>query len=119
MTKKALFSVALFFAAFFVFGSVQANAQTTPVVGGYQKADKANTDVKAAVDFAVKEQGEAFRLVKIAKAEQQVVAGTNYRVKLKVAEKAGDKESKYTVNAVIYRDLQGKYSVTSWEKAVK
>lgn len=119
MTKKALFSAALFFAAFFVFGSVQANAQTAPVVGGYQKADKAGTEVKAAVDFAVKEQGEGVSLVKIAKAEQQVVAGMNYRVKLKVAEKNGDKTSKYTVNAVIYRDLQGNYSVTSWEKAAK
>ena len=89
------------------------------MVGGYQKVDRPTLTLKAAVDFAVKKQGEAFRLVKIAKAERQVVAGTNFRVKLKVAERSGDKESKYSVIAVIYRDLDGNYSVTSFEKASK
>ncbi|MBX3289216.1 MAG: hypothetical protein KF855_07705 [Acidobacteria bacterium] len=116
MIQKTLFFGAVFFAAFFVFGSVEINAQTTPVVGSYQKAKKSDKAVKEAADFAVKGQGENFRLIKISKAEKQVVAGVNFRVRLRVAEKGGDNESKYYVTAVIYRDLEGKFSVTSWEK---
>ena len=117
--KKVLLSAAIFFAACIVFGTAETHAQTSPQTGAYAKVEKSDVDVKAAVDFAVKEKGENFRVVKIKKAERQVVAGMNFRVKMKVAEKTGDKESKYTVTAVIYRDLEGNYSLTSWEKASK
>ncbi len=117
--KKILLSAAILFAAIFVFGTVDTSAQTGPATGAYQKVETANADVKSAADFAIKEKGDGFGLVKIKKAERQIVAGTNFRIKMKVSEKAGEKESKYTVTAVIYRDLEGNYSVWSWEKSSK
>lgn len=119
MKKKIFLSAAFMFAAMFVFGTIDTKAQSAPVVGGYQKVKKSDDEVKKAIDFAMKEQGEYITLKKIKKAEQQVVAGMNYKVTLQFAEKQGDKESKFTVNAVIYRDLEGNYSVTQWERATK
>jgi predicted RecB family nuclease len=119
MIKKAILFGTFFAAAVFIFGAAETSAQTTPAVGAYQKVSSSQAEVKAAADFAVKDQGEAFRLVKIRKAEQQVVAGMNYRMKLKVAEKKDDKETKYSVIAVVYKDLEGNYSLTSWERADK
>lgn len=119
MIKKAILFGTFFFAAVFIFGAAETSAQTPPAVGAYQKVSRSQAEVKAAADFAVKDQGEAFRLVKIKKAEQQVVAGMNYRVKLKIAEKQGDKETKYSVTAVVYKDLDGNYSLTSWDKIDK
>lgn len=114
--KTLLLSAAILFAAFFVFGTVETTAQSGPTIGGYRKIETADADVRAAVDFAIKEKGDKFGLIKIKKAERQVVAGINFRVKMKISEKTGEKESKYTVTTVIYHDLSGKYSISSWEK---
>lgn len=119
MLKHAFFFGALFFGAFLFVGTAEVAAQSDPVVGGYQKAKKLDPEVIQAAGFAVKEQGEGFRLLKISKAEKQVVAGMNYRLRLKVAERSGDKEAKYDVTAVVYRDLDGNLSLTSWKKAAK
>ena len=52
-------------------------------------------------------------LLAVRRAEQQVVAGLNYRLRLSV--KAGGRAR--DVTAVVYRNLQGVYSLTSWEAA--
>jgi hypothetical protein len=50
-------------------------------------------------------------LISIDKAEQQVVAGMNYKVCLKVR---NGKRVRYAT-AVVYRDLKGKRSLSSWD----
>ena len=74
----------------------------------------------AAAEFAVKAEGEkqdmTYKLVSVEHAEQQVVAGINYRLCLKVGHrKEGDDEDTVElVRVVVYRNLQKAYSLTSW-----
>lgn len=96
-----------------------------PLAGGYSKAPVADKDVVAAAEFAVKahagptqksitRQRAAPRLLKIVAAEQQMVAGTNYRLKLKVEEDGHQK----TVVAVVWWQAWRKpnpYELTSWQ----
>lgn len=92
--------------------------------GGFAEAKVDSEEVKAAAAFAVKAQekavqpkdGEAAKLelVCILKAEQQVVAGMNYRLKLKVKQNGAEK----TAEAVVWWQAWRKpepYQLTSWE----
>jgi hypothetical protein len=86
-------------------------APRMPVTGGYAPADINNADVKAARDFAVAELYRRFpqrAIVEGATAEQQVVAGMNYRFEITMS---GGKKYR----AVVYRNLQGAMSVTTLE----
>jgi uncharacterized lipoprotein NlpE involved in copper resistance len=53
-------------------------------VGGYAPVDVADDRVRAAADFAVLDEGrrlnQVIRLEDVSRAEQQIVAGTNYRL---------------------------------------
>ena len=88
--------------------------------GGYKEVAKDDAEALAAAEFAVKEQGEkqemTYKLVSVEHAEQQVVAGINYRLCLKVGHrKEGDDEDTVeSVRVVVYRNLQKAYSLTSW-----
>ena len=87
------------------------------MVGNFRPTDATSQDVKMAADFAVKAENakraaaDAFKLRTIKTAEQQVVAGLNYKMCLEV-ESGSEKEQ---ATAVVYRNLQNKYSLTSWE----
>jgi Cystatin domain len=89
-------------------------------MGGYKEVAKDSPEVEEAAEFAVKAQGEkqemTYKLVAVEHAESQVVAGINYRLCLKVGHhKAdGDEETTEFVRAVVYRNLQKEYSLTSW-----
>jgi hypothetical protein len=82
--------------------------------GGYTSIDLADPAVRAAADYAVSEQtsrtGTAVFLRRVARAERQVVAGLNYRLCLEVT--VGDKPEE--VQAIVYRDLQQRFSLTQW-----
>lgn len=99
------------------FGSVIASAQRT---GGYREIDKADEGATAAADFAVKAESEkkemTYKLVSIEHAETQTVAGTNYRLCLKIGYHKQDDDVDTTefVRVVVYRNLQNQYSLTSW-----
>ena len=105
-----------------VFGNAaQSFAQTAEqIVGGYNKADIADREVVAAANFAVKaeakKQTASFKLVAVNNAARQVVAGMNYQVCLSV--ERSDRRKKAVVpqvaQVVVYRNLKGKYSLTSW-----
>jgi hypothetical protein len=88
--------------------------------GGYKEVAKDDTEVVAAAEFAVKEQGKkqemTYKLVSVEHAEQQVVAGINYRLCLKVGYHKEDDDVDTTefVPVVVYRNLQKEYSLTSW-----
>ena len=94
-----------------------ANSVMAQRAGGYKEASVKDADVIAAANFAVGEEGRkegtSIKLVSIERAEIQVVAGTNYRLCLKVEI---DNETK-DVKAVVYRNLSKAYLLTDWEKA--
>ena len=82
--------------------------------GGYAPAE-VGKDAKAAAEFAVHEQAKRdaipLTLATIAKAEKQIVAGTNYRLLLIVERSGSPRKAK----VVVFRDLNSHYSLTSWE----
>lgn len=109
---------------FGLFCAAESFAQTddlkTPIVGGYAAADATAPEVIKAANFAVKAQAKKDRtkikLIKISRAEQQVVAGMNYNVCLLVEVKEKGKKTMVpqTVQTVVYVNPQNKYELTSW-----
>jgi hypothetical protein len=95
-------------------------ASAQRILGGYQPIAKDNAEVVEAADFAVKEQSRkqemTYKLVEIEKAERQSAAGSNFRLCLKVGYHKEDDDVDTTefVKAVIHRNLQQEYSLTSW-----
>ncbi len=91
-----------------------------PRAGGWASVEVTNAEVVAAAHFAVQEQEKTLRgsnsklsLIAIVSAEQQVVAGMNYRLKLKV--KRDGKE--LTAEATVWWQAWNKeapYKLTSW-----
>ena len=110
--KSLLFSMVLLL--------VIAGAASAQKVGGYKAISKSDTGARAAAEFAVDSQAErknlTISLVAIEKAESQVVAGTNYRLCLKVTTSGAEDEADVTitVKVIVYRDLKSKSSLTSW-----
>lgn len=93
-------------------------------LGGYATASVTNKEVVAAAAFAIKAQQNAMQekmdkdppkleLVTIMKAEQQVVAGMNYRLKLNVKLNGNER----TAEAIVWWQAWRKpdpYRLTSW-----
>ena len=115
--KISLRGVIILIALSFIFGSV---AVVLPQrLGGYKEIAKDDAEALAAAEFAVKAEGEkqdmTYKLVSVEHAEQQVVAGINYRLCLKVGHRKGnDEDTVEFVRVVVYRNLQKAYSLTSW-----
>jgi hypothetical protein len=67
-----------------------------------------------AVDAQAERKNLTIDLIAVEKAESQVVAGTNYRLCLKVTTSGADDEADVTitVRVVVYRNLKGEYSLT-------
>mgnify|MGYP001434214529 CR=1 FL=1 len=84
------------------------------MVGGYSDATK-TTEARKAAEFAVRQQaarsGEVLKLAGVVQAEQQVVAGMNYRMTLQV--KSG-KELRMA-QVVVYQSLAPQMMLMSWE----
>lgn len=91
---------------------------TLAMPGGWGKAEVDDPDVVAAAEFAVKEtqaKHKKLTLDRIVGAAQQVVAGMNYWVDLELTDRGSGKPVPRKAEAVIYRDLDGKHSLTSWK----
>jgi hypothetical protein len=92
-----------------------AFAQRAPVASGYVKTSTGNPEVAAAARFAVRERalsdGTLNFLDSIQSAEVQVVNGINYRLRMKVWASGDTKD----VRAIIHKNLEGEYSISSWE----
>ncbi|WP_298610160.1 cystatin domain-containing protein [uncultured Thiothrix sp.] len=73
------------------------------MVGGYSAVDVNDAEVQTAAQFAAQALGSI--LTKVTKAEQQVVAGMNYKMSLELQD--GTKPQ-----VVVYKDLQGNMSLT-------
>jgi ABC-type Na+ efflux pump permease subunit len=116
--KISLRGVIILIALSFILGSVAVVvAQRT---GGYKEIAKDDAEALAAAEFAVKAEGEkqdlTYHLVSVEHAEQQVVAGINYRLCLKVGHRkeGEDEDTVESVRVVVYKNLQRAYSLTSW-----
>jgi hypothetical protein len=77
-----------------------------PMVGGYRAVSTDDAGVQAAAAFAAGQLGG--ELGDVESAEQQVVAGMNYRITLSLSD--GRK-----FNVVVYRPLRGDMQLTSSE----
>jgi hypothetical protein len=116
--KMSLRLVAGLFVLGVMFGSAAVSqAQTRPpMVGGYKEAPTDDPEVRAAAEFAIGAQGEkeniTIKLHSIEHAERQVVAGTNYKMCLRVGK--GDDPEDADVMVVVFRSLKKEYSLKSW-----
>ncbi len=113
--KKQLLFLSLL--ALFVIGAAGVESRVSAqIAGGYAKASVKNSDIRASALFAAKAQsaldGKKTIVIKILKAEVQVVAGLNHRVCMLVRQGRGRSKS---VTAVIYKDLNNERSVTAWK----
>lgn len=114
---KMVFMAAVVFGVHAAASSVMGQADT--IVGGYGESSVRDKDVVKAAGFAVKKEagktGKRITLVKIEKAETQVVAGVNYRVCMTV--RIGRKNAaEKSVTAVVYKDLKKHMSLSRWEE---
>jgi len=89
-------------------------AQDVPIAGGYGKISAKSAEAQGSAKFAVsaraRRTGKRIVLWKVLNAEQQVVAGMNYKVCMRVFENGKAR----TVTAVVYKNLRNKRSLTSW-----
>ena len=113
--RKHLFFASLL--ALFVFGAAAAESRVSAQIsGGYARVSVKSKDARDAAAFAIKAQseveGKKFILIKVLKAEVQIVAGLNHRVCMLVREGKGRSKS---VTAVVYKDLKNVRSLTTWE----
>ena len=99
---------------------IVASAASAQKTGGYKAIAKSDAGARAAAEFAVDAQAErknlTIELVAVEKAESQVVAGTNFRLCLKITTSGAEDEADVTitVKVIVYRNLKGEYSLTSW-----
>jgi hypothetical protein len=95
-----------------------------PIPGGYSRIAVTNKQVMDAAAFAVKVQQKAMQnpqrgpsakleLVDIVGAEQQVVAGMNYRLKIKVKVDGREKDAEAVVWWQAWKKPEP-YQLTSW-----
>ena len=98
-----------------------------PIAGGYAKASVTEKEVQDAAAYAIEAQAKTMHgqkdgrstkleLVKILAAEEQVVAGMNYRLKLQVKVNGKGKLANAVVWWQAWREPDP-YQLTSWEWA--
>ena len=96
-------------------GTAQPSSAEDHLVGGYAEVAATNAQGVAAAEFAVRtlaampDRPAAMSLVEVLSAQRQVVAGTNYRLRMKVKVDGTDKE----VEVVVWRKLSGEHTLTS------
>ena len=94
---------------------VAATTAAAQVPGGFREADVKSKEVVAAAEAAVKAQRLSEKgkldLAAVLKAESQVVAGVNYKLKLLLAVDGGTREA----DAVVWSKLDRTYQLSSWK----
>lgn len=82
-------------------------AEMPPIAGGMSPTDIQDAEVTKAAEFAAAQMGQ--KLDSVVEASQQVVAGMNYAMTIKL--KNGE-----TWKVTVYKDLQGQYSLSEYRK---
>lgn len=112
--KKTLQVVINLITFCFVYGCVLVCSAQPPVPGSYRNVSITDEAVVAAANFAIGNRNEtqktALKLLSIANAEMQIVAGTNYALCLKISNQ--DKEEE--IKAVVFQNLEQKYELSEW-----
>ena len=121
--KNILLAASLLVVFGAAFGSPTAGAgQKAPMVGGYKAVATDDSEVKAAAEFAVAAEGKKennnIKLLSVESAERQTVAGTNYRLclKVEVEDTENNVDVTQSVKTVVYKNLKKEYTLTSWEE---
>ena len=114
--KLTIFRAALLLAVSLGVAVVSTRAQTEPTAGSYRQMAVSSKEARAAAAVAVKNHSsthpkDTVRLVKILNAEEQVVAGMNYRICMVVKNRKGVRR---TVTAVVYQPPNHKMRSTDW-----
>ena len=97
------------------------DAQTPPIVGGFASVAVNDPGVKAAAAYAISvapaaPDNKAVRLKSILAARQQVVAGMNYSLCLRVTSaKIALFTHGHLIAAKVFHGLDNHYEVTSWK----
>jgi len=103
----------LSFLYFVVFALAPETPAQTP--GGYRLVPNDDAESMAAAKFAVREEGQKLGktvvFTSMVYAQRQVASGTNYKLCMKVKVNGTAKRAETVVN----RDLQKKYTLTSWK----
>ena len=96
-------------------------AAVAQVPGGWSKAAVDDPEVVAAAAFAIEARGAGkaddagpLALVKILAAEQQVVAGMNYRITMEVTIGDDVRKAEATVWARVWLEKDERYQLTAW-----
>ncbi len=110
------FQIAAVFAAFLFGTSTLCLAQDDIIIGGFGKASTTDEQVGKAANFAVLTQNQrdkntTFKLVSILKADQQVVAGMNYRMCLSLSTAGKSQQA----SATVFRNLKNQFSLSAWK----
>lgn len=90
------------------------------VPGGWSKASVKDPGVIAATSFAIEATNakaaddSRLTLLEILSAEQQVVAGMNYRLKLKLEQGDEVKTAEATIWARVWLEKDERYQLTAW-----
>ena len=85
-----------------------SHGQQPPLAGGFSQAAITDAEVLKAAHFAVKAHDAKLTLQSVNAAEQQVVAGINYKLRLTTSD--GRKAA-----TVVWRKLDGSHELTSWQ----
>lgn len=97
---------------FLVFSLAHETPAQTP--GGYRLVPNDDSDSIAAAKFAVREEGQKLGktivFTSMVYAQRQVASGTNFKLCIKMKVNGTSKRAETVVN----RDLQKKYTLTSW-----
>jgi hypothetical protein len=102
----------LYVLSFVLFLVVPGTLAQTP--GRYRLVPNDDSESVAAARFAVREEGQklgkSITLTSVVYAQKQVASGTNFKLCIKMKVNGTSKRAETVVN----RDLQKKYSLTSW-----
>ena len=97
--------------------AARGTAGSAPITGAFGRSGETREFQRAAV-FAAREEskrvGMPIRVVEVLDGKTQVVAGTNFRLRVGAQRNGASTE---TAEIVVFRDLGGRFHLTSWRWA--
>ncbi len=87
-----------------------SGAKESGIPGGFRQIQDQDAQALVAAKFAVTAHDPNLKFEGMEKVAQQIVAGTNYRMTLKVS----DKGKLRRAESVVWRKLDGQHSLTAW-----
>ncbi len=104
----------LIFAGFYLLCGGMFGVFAQQINDNYKKLMKTDGGALSAAKFAVKQENRRLSLASIERAESQIVAGTNYKICMKVINNGKIED----VTAVVSMNPKNKFSLIGWQKGV-